>query len=164
MSDYDNFKESLKSTFNEVAGKAKIFVSSAGDKAKSLSRIAKLSMDLNGEKESKKKVFIEIGKLYCETNQGNPGDFFVQLFDEIKLADEHIAEMEAELAELKASVGDPMSEPIVDPSGSFEDVVEAEEAFADAPDVTVEVEVTEEAPAEPAPEEETPPEDEAPKE
>ena len=152
MSDYDNFKESLKSTFNEVAGKAKIFVSGAGDKAKALSRIAKLTLDINGEKESKKKVFTEIGKLYYETNRDDPGDFFVQLFDEISMADEHISAMETELAELKSSVG----EPIADSSDSFEEVVEAEEASADEPDVTVEIEVTDEAPAEPAPEEDTP--------
>lgn len=154
MADYDNFKESLRSTFSGVADKAKVFVSSAGDKAKALSRIAKLTMDVNAEKESKKKVFIEIGKLYYETNQGNPGDFFVQLFDEIHLADEHIATMESELSELKSSIGDPMGgEPFVDPSGSFEEVVEAEEASADEADVVVEIEITEEKPDEEAPKE-----------
>jgi hypothetical protein len=112
-------------------------------------------LDLNAEKESKKKVFTEIGKLYFETNQGNPGDFFVQLFDEITLADEHIFSMECELAELKSSISDPMGEPVGDPSGSCEEVVEAE-AASGAPDITVEVEITDEAPADPAPEDDLP--------
>ncbi|NCB50513.1 MAG: hypothetical protein EOM17_14920 [Synergistales bacterium] len=153
MADYDNFKESLKSTFSGVAGMAKNLVSNAGDKAKALSRIAKLSIDVNAEKENKKKVYTEIGKLYFETNKETPGDFFIQLFDEINLADEQISAMEAELAELKSSLGENMGEPIVDPSGSFEEVVEAEEASAAEADVTVEIEITEETPGEDAPKE-----------
>ncbi len=43
-----------------------------------------------GKGKQKEGTFTEIGKLYFETNQGNPGDFFVQLFDEITLADSSI--------------------------------------------------------------------------
>jgi hypothetical protein len=64
--------------------------------------------------------------------------------------------MESELAELKSSISDPMGEPVGDPSGSFEEVVEAEEASAASPDITVEVEITDEAPADPAPEDDLP--------
>lgn len=161
MSEYDNFKESLKATFSGVADMAKNLVSNAGDKAKALARIAKLTLDINTEKENTKKVFAEIGKLYYETNSGNPGDFFVQLFDEVNLANENIASMEAELADLKDSLGDDADEPIVDPSVGFEEAVGTDEAAADVADESIDVEITEEpadpeAPAEEAPEDDKP--------
>ncbi|HBD86183.1 MAG TPA: hypothetical protein DC001_02005 [Clostridiales bacterium] len=142
MSEYDNFKESLKSTFYGVADMAKNLVSTAGDKAKSLTRIAKLTMDINAEKENTKKVFAEIGKLYYETNLGSPGDFFVQLFDEVSLANDQIMSMEAELAALKSSLSD---------SGvcDFEDVVMSDESAADMADDGIQVEIVEAAPEAP---------------
>jgi hypothetical protein len=141
---------------------AKNIVSNAGDKAKALARIAKLTLDISAEKENAKKVYAEIGKLYFETNSGNPGDFFVQLFDELNLANENLAAMEAELAELKSSLGDPISDPIVDPSGNFEETVGADEPTADSVDEDITVEITEEKPA--AEETEDKPEDDKPAE
>lgn len=161
MAEYDAFKESLKATFSGVADMAKNFVSNAGDKAKALSRMAKLSIDINAEKENTKRVFSEIGKLYYETNRGNPGDFFVQLFDEISLASDHIAAMETELAELKSSLGEPMCDPIVDPSAGFEETVGYDESTA--PDVSVSIEITQDAPADEPPAD-IPPADDGPKE
>lgn len=156
MAEYDAFKESLKATFSGVADMAKNIVSTAGDKAKSLGRIAKLTLDINAEKENTKKVYAEIGKLYYETNLGNPGDFFVQLFDEINLANEHIVNMETELAELKSSLGDPVSDPIVDPSGNFEETVGSDESAAVGTDDDVAVEIVDETPAEEKPEDDKP--------
>jgi hypothetical protein len=89
-----------------VADKTKAFAAIAADKAKAMGRIAKLTGEINGEKDTMKKAYIEIGKLYYETHRNDSDGFFIQLCDEITVAMESIAAKEAEIAELKASISD----------------------------------------------------------
>lgn len=154
MRDYEDLKATLKAALGGVADAARDLASNAGDKAKTLGRIAKLTVEINTEKENAKNAYSEIGKLYYETYRDEPGEFFVQLFDEVTLANEHRAQMEAELTELKASVGASGGD------NGFEDVVEADEADAAGPDIEVEIVTETAAPAEP----ETPAKPETPAE
>ncbi len=101
MADVNEIKEKVISTLGMVADSAKELAEKAADKAKSAARIAKLSMEINGEKDSIKKAYLEIGKLYYEMNRDNPDGFFAQLCDEITVANAEIAAKEAEIAELK---------------------------------------------------------------
>lgn len=151
MSDYDDFKEAFKATFSGVADIAKDLAASAGDKAKSLGRIAKLTVELNSERENAKKAYAEIGKLYYETYRNAPGEFFIQLCDEVTLVNQNISRMEDELAALKASVSESGTGSSTGASGSdsFEHVVEADEAASAPADDDIEVEITEEKPDEP---------------
>lgn len=142
------------SGFNDFMGKASIFASKAAVKAKDLagvaaaktkqvSRIAKLNMDISGQKETIKKAYTELGKLYYETHHDAPDGPFAQACQEIDLAQAAIAAMEEELAGLKAA----MSEEESCQEADFESVVDETAAEAD---VEVEIEVVEE-PAQPAP-------------
>ena len=88
-------------TLEMVADSAKELAGKAADKAKSAARIAKLSMEINAEKDTIKKAYLEIGKLYYEMNRDNPDGFFAQLCDEVTVANAEIAAKEAEIAELK---------------------------------------------------------------
>ena len=85
-----------------AAGKAKTFALFAARKTKNVSRIAKLNVDIASERDSIKRTYNEIGKLYYETHREDPEAFFVQLCQEIDLSLEHISDMETEIVRLKA--------------------------------------------------------------
>ena len=128
MADFNEVKEKAADFAVTTAGKAREFASFAADQAKKLTRQAKLSIELNAEKDRQKKIFADIGRLYFETHRENPEGFFVQLVEEAAVAAESIAAKEAELAELKATQEDA---PLDD--SDFETVVSETEAAAEAP-------------------------------
>ena len=101
MAGFTEIKEKVISTLGAVADSTKELAGKAADKAKSAARIAKLSMEINAEKDSIKKAYLEIGKLYYEMNRDNPDGFFAQLCDEITVANAEIAAKEAEIADIK---------------------------------------------------------------
>jgi len=149
--DFMGLKDKLLSTLGQTADNVKDFAGKAGDGAKDLAekaadkakaggRIAKLTMEISTEKEALKKAYVEIGRLYYDTHKDDPEGFFIQLCEEVGLAQQKIADKEAEIAALKEEFNG-KGEP--DIAVEFEEVVEQEEcAAAEAP-------AAEEAPAEP---------------
>lgn len=106
MANFNDIKEKLKATLNVVADTTKDIASKTADKAKDTARIAKLSVEINGEKDAVRKAYHEIGKLYYEMHRDNPDGFFAQLCDEVTVANANIAAKEAEIAALKAGNND----------------------------------------------------------
>ncbi len=136
MADFNSFKDKLLAKIGQtaeaakdIAGKAadstRDFAGKAAEKAKAGSRIAKLNIEIAGEKENMKKTYIEIGKLYYDTHKDDPEGFFIQLCEEIALAEKNIADKEAEIAELKAKDADDSIEV------EFEEIVAEDEAAAE---------------------------------
>jgi len=105
MADINEIKGAILNTLGTVAGMTRGFAEKAADKAKDVARIAKLNMELNAEKDTIEKAYLEIGKLYYETRKNSPDGFFVQLCDEITLANENISKVLSELEELKSNLG-----------------------------------------------------------
>lgn len=149
MSDFNELKGAILNTLGTVAGKTRGFAEKAADKAKDVGRIAKLNMELSAEKDTIEKAYLEIGKLYYETRKNSPDGFFVQLCDEITLANENIVKILTELDDLKASLGskggdidveftevtvDEPAEKAVAEEDFVKDNVEAEEAAEKAPE------------------------------
>lgn len=150
MADFKELKQKIKETVDtaadlakDIAGKtadcAKDFAGRTADRAKdiaaktadttkSVARIAKLNVEIGSEKETLKKAYTELGKLYYENNHNEPGCFFAQLCDEITLALENIAAKEAEIADLKADIKGADDEADIDVE--FEAIVEEEESSA----------------------------------
>lgn len=131
MANINDFRDKVVGALGIVADKTKDVAGKAADTAKSLSRITKLTVEIGSEKETIKKAYIEIGKLYYDMHKNDPDGFFAQLCDEVTLAYESIAQKEAEIAELKETMpwdGDDDTI-IVD----FEEVVSEAEAAAEAP-------------------------------
>lgn len=126
MADMNEFKDRVFSTIENMADKTKAFAFAAADKAKEMGRIAKLTVEINGEKDAMKKAYVEIGKLYFETHRNDPDGFFIQLCDEISVSMESIAAKEAEIVELKASISD-FSGGCGDVDVEFESVVAGDE-------------------------------------
>lgn len=151
MSDYNDLIKSLKAAaggFADIAkdlagaagDKARDLAGGAGEKAKALARLAKLSMELNTERDNLNDAYAEVGKLYFETaDKTNPGEMYVRAFDRVMLSMAAIERMETELTELRASLNEGVGE-----AADFEDIVTAAEAEAAGEDDSIEVEITEE--------------------
>ncbi|MDR1131085.1 MAG: hypothetical protein LBL15_01545 [Oscillospiraceae bacterium] len=105
MADINEIKGVILNTLGTVAGKTRDFAEKAADKAKDVARVAKLNMELSAEKDTIEKAYLEIGRLYYETRKSSPDGFFVQLCDEITLANENIARILSELEALKTGLG-----------------------------------------------------------
>lgn len=104
MADINELKGTLLNTLGTVAEKTRSFAEKAADKAKDVTKIAKLNMEMGAEKDNIQKAYLEIGKLYYEMHKNEPDSFFVQLCDEITLANENLAKLRTELDELKAGL------------------------------------------------------------
>ena len=106
MADY---KEILGSLVNKAksamdnSGVTQVYRQGA-DRAKTYSRIARLTLDMNGQTEELRKVYTEIGKLYYEQAKDAPEGFFAPLFAQAGTLLDDLEAKEAELASLKESL------------------------------------------------------------
>ncbi|MGM9527477.1 MAG: hypothetical protein ACI3UZ_03965 [Oscillospiraceae bacterium] len=142
MADFNNLKGAVLSTLGNVAGKTRDFAEKAADKAKDVTKLAKLNLELNSAKEALEKTYAEIGRLYYDTRKNDPDSFFVQLCEEVTISNENIARLQIELDELKAGVDTKKDEDIV--VEITEEDAPAEEAKTEQPSE----ETTSEQPAE----------------
>lgn len=110
MSDY---KSIIKGTITTITEKAKDLAESGtvrevydkgASRAKTLSRIARLTLDYNGAGEDLKKAYMEIGRLYYEENCNAPQGFFAPLFEKVKEISSRMEVTEKELDALKAEL------------------------------------------------------------
>lgn len=136
MKDFSEIKNVVLSSIGKAADAGKGIANKAADKAKSGARIAKLTVEIASEKENMKKAYMEIGKLYYDTHKDDPEGFFIQLCDEVALAQKNISDKEAEIEALKAAEESESAEIEIDidisvDSDAFEKVVEEEEAAAE---------------------------------
>lgn len=104
MANFNEIKSGLFSALGVAADKTRKVAAKAADKAKDVSRITKLSIEIKSANDSITKAYTEIGKLYYETRKSDPDESFVQLCEELTSNFEIIDEMQAELDELKSSL------------------------------------------------------------
>ena len=145
MADY---KDIIAGTFNALAGKVKEAVNTVSesmsdggsvrgvyeagaDRAKAYARIAKLSLELNGEREELKRVYTEIGKLYYDQAKAAPEGFFAGLFSQV---DEINARIQAKTDEIDAIKADVAPSDIDVEVGEFDDIVSESENEATGKD------------------------------
>ncbi len=128
---FTQWKEKAADFAASAAEKAKDIAGFAADKARKAGRVAKLKLEIAGEKENIEKAYSEIGKLYYEAHKDAPEGFFVQLCEEISAAKAALEAKEAELADLKSELGEGFEEAADD--ADFETVVAETEAAAEAP-------------------------------
>lgn len=148
MSGINDFMDKASVLAAKAAGKAKDLAAVAAVKTKQVSRVAKLNMDISAQRETVRKAYAELGRLYYEAHCEDPEEAFAQVCQEISLAKAAIAAKEEEIAQVKAET--PEDGEVQD--ADFESVVDATAASAD-----VEVEITVEQPeTPPAAEPETP--------
>lgn len=134
MADY---KSIIAGTLNSLASKVKEVAESGSVRdiydrgavrAKAYARIAKLSLELNGENEELKKVYAEIGRLYYEQSKDAPEGFFAPLFAQAEELYAGISAREDEINSLRAEMEAEESLDDIDVEISeFEEIVSAAE-------------------------------------
>lgn len=135
MADY---KDIIAGTIGNIVGKVKEVAESGAvrniydkgaNRAKAYTRIAKLTLEMNGESEELKRVYTEIGKLYYEQAKDAPEGFFAPLFSQIAEISQHILAKEEEINALKAEFeAESAEDPDIDVEiCDFEDIVNATE-------------------------------------
>lgn len=134
MADY---KSIITGTLTNLASKVKevaesksvrdIYDRGAG-RAKAYARIAKLSLELNGENEELRKVYAEIGRLYYEQAKDAPEGFFAPLFAQAEELCAGISAREDEINALRAEMeAEGCADDIDVEISEFEEVVAAAE-------------------------------------
>ena len=151
MADFNDFSKKASNFAANAAGKARDLAVYATDKAKRVGRIAKLNLDISSEKESIRRAYTDIGKLYYEMHKDAPEGFFVQLCEEITASETAISQKETEINALKESFKDADCSEYED--ADFDTVVTQTETKAD------ETEKPEEAPKEEPEQDENKPEE-----
>lgn len=134
MADY---KDIIAGTIGNIVGKVKEVAESGAvrdiydkgaNRAKSYTRIAKLTLEMNGESEELKRVYTEIGKLYYDQAKDAPEGFFAPLFSQVQEISGRILAKEEEINALKAEFeSEPAASDIDVEICEFEDVVDATE-------------------------------------
>ena len=114
-----NFDQ-LKGLLNTIKEKGAEVAGVAAGKTKDAARIAKLTVDLNTEKGSLEKAFLELGKAFYEESKDSAQGLAAQLCAEIGAINGRIESIQSELDGLKDSFK-PAEEP------GFDEVVSAEE-------------------------------------
>ena len=145
MADY---KDMITGTLKNIVGKVRevadsntvrdIYEQGAG-KAKTYGQIAKLSLEINGDREELKRVFAEIGQLYYEQAKDAPEGFFRALFAQAEQIKANISAKEEEISYLKNEVA-PAAADIDVEIAEFEEVVSdtaADGAGADPADENI---------------------------
>ena len=100
----ETVSEKGKGYLETVSEMGKDVVDTAKDKTRTAGRVAKLTMEINAEKNALEDVFTELGKIYYDECANSAMGIFAQLCEEISFTAERIDVMEAELAELKATL------------------------------------------------------------
>ncbi|MBS1419127.1 MAG: hypothetical protein HP001_02740 [Oscillospiraceae bacterium] len=134
MADY---KDMIAGTLNNLVGKVKEVADSGAvrnlyeqgaTRAKSYGRIAKLTLEMNGESEELRRVYTEIGKLYYEQAKDAPEGFFAPLFAQAEALCNSILSKEEEINAMKAEFDAPGHKPDIDVEiGDFDDIVTSTE-------------------------------------
>lgn len=155
-----DIKNLISGTINNIVGKVKDVAESTdvketvkdiyeqgSNKAKSYGQIAKLSLELVGDKEELKKLYTEIGRLYFEETE-TPDEFFAPIFEQAREVANRIKDKEDIIAALKATEEEAEEAGDIEVEVcEFEEVVEACEAEACCEAPAEEAPVVEEAPA-----------------
>ena len=105
-----NYKDILSGTIRSIGDRVKEIGDNGGvqglyersaERAKAYVRVAKLSLEINGQGEELRKVYAEIGKLCFEQNAAAPGPLYQGLFAQAEELREKLLALEAELKSMK---------------------------------------------------------------
>ncbi|MDR2357272.1 MAG: hypothetical protein LBD92_04200 [Oscillospiraceae bacterium] len=105
MSNFNELKEKAKATVGAIADVSVELYKTAGEKAKLLAKITKLSAEIAREKSAVRRLYGEIGSLYYELHKSDPEARLASQVTDITDAFARIADRQTEIDILK-SAGD----------------------------------------------------------
>ena len=106
MASFENIKEIALAGAGKVADKTVALAKTAGEKAKIAGKITKLRTEIAMEKDTARKAYYEIGKLYLEKHGENPDPEMAQAVAEASMALEAAATKLKEVERLKKQLID----------------------------------------------------------
>ena len=132
----DKVKAAAEDTVGKVKAAAegstvKEVCDQGANRVKSYGRIAKLSLEMNGDYEELKRVYTEIGKLCYDQFKDAPEGDFAPLFAQVEEISARIERSEAEIEAMKAEAGC-QEEPDISVEIVADSVEEAAEEFKEA--------------------------------
>jgi len=101
MANFDNIKEIALDSAGKVADKTVSIAKTVGEKAKLAGKITKLRTEIAVEKDTARKAYYEIGKLYFEKHGKHPDPEMAQAVAEVGVALEKAAAKLEEVGRLK---------------------------------------------------------------
>ena len=134
-----SYKDLLNGTLHSLADKVREVSETSGvreiysrgaDRARSYARVARLSLEINGNAEELRKVYAEIGKLCFEQNETAPGALYEGLFAQAEKLRASLRDKEDEIRALREAYEASQAEKSGDIEveiGDFEDVANATE-------------------------------------
>ena len=128
--DFEKVKVKAVETASKVADRSVEFAKIAGEKAKLAGKITKLKAEIVMEKDTAKKSFAEIGRIYYEKHRDNPDADMAQGVTEITVALEVIAKKQEEVDALKKELADNFDDIIEDVEEKVQEIVEDAHAAA----------------------------------
>lgn len=114
-----NVADKTKDIASKTADVTKDLTSKTADKAKLLKKIAKLSLDISGQKDDIRDAYYEIGKLYYAAHRDDAEEDFAFLCNGITEAMQDIEQKTETINALKSKIA----------SGNYEDVDDIEVDF-----------------------------------
>ncbi|MCL2567851.1 MAG: hypothetical protein FWE12_00220 [Oscillospiraceae bacterium] len=123
--DFESFKEKALATAGKVADKSVALAKTAGEKAKVLGKITKLKTEIAMEKDTVRKNFAEIGKMYYEKHKDNPDPDMAQAILESSASLEAVAAKQAEIELLKKDLADKYDAAAEKVDETIEDIIES---------------------------------------
>jgi hypothetical protein len=105
MANFEKFKQQVSETAEWVAGNAVQFAKFAGEKAAYGAKLAKLNAEILGEKETMRKAYTRIGRLYVEHFTEAPHEIMLNDVEAVTLAAQRIEVLKEEIERVKAEGG-----------------------------------------------------------
>ena len=109
MANFDDLRNKARDAFGLLADVSVEAYKLAEERAKTMSRTARLKTDIARERSLIRRMHSELGFMYYELHKDSPEEAFVQNCEEITAALERIIASEQELEELRKN-GDPDDE------------------------------------------------------
>lgn len=124
MINFGDIKDKASEIAKNVVGITSDAAQIAADKSKKAAKIARLSIENTTETEKIKKLYAEIGKLYCELYADLYDVAFADMMQQIQQSNEKIAANRSEIDALRASEDDFVDSEFEDIAQDAEDKVE----------------------------------------
>jgi len=127
MFKFDELKDKVLATAGSVADKSVEMAKMAGDKAKVIAKLTRLNTELAKEKETLRRTYTEMGKIYYEQHKNSPDESMIQAVADVEHSLQKMEVKRQEIETLKSELSVSGEE--------YVDYVDAEEDDSDLEDV-----------------------------
>lgn len=104
MLSFDELKDKVLATAGTVADKSVEMAKAAGDKAKIVAKITRLNTELAAEKETLRRTYQEMGKLYYEQHRTSPEESMAQAVADVEYSLEKLEMKRQQVSDLKTEL------------------------------------------------------------